>query len=87
MTIEQIHFYVWVFFILLVTGLKNKSIWKGVCGGNGIPQSGEFQQYAMVYAVLFYIGQVFFMGTKPDLVLLAFMMIYTATGKIEKYVK
>lgn len=79
--IDYIDYIQYVTYMLIGAGIgifKAKSIWKGYCGGNGVPQSDELIKLAVTIALYFEFGQIQFLHEKPDYAYLG--MQFTVLG-------
>ena len=66
-TIDHINFYAWTLFWLFIYKKHWTGIWKGVCGGNGIPQPDEFIRFAATIVFICDCGLVMFLHKEVSL--------------------
>lgn len=76
--IDYILFGVYLLIIGGIGGFKAKSIWKGYCGGNGVPQSDELIKLVVTLALTLEFGQIQFLHEPVDYGYLA--MQFTVLG-------
>lgn len=79
--IENLNYILFTLYLLIGVGIaigKAKSIWKGYCGGNGVPQSDELIKLAITIALYFEFGQIQFLGREADYAYLG--MQFTVLG-------
>lgn len=62
----------------LIVILNRKSIWKGICGGNGVPQPDELIKVAVLIALYYEFGEIQFLNSNVDYAYLG--MQFTVLG-------
>jgi hypothetical protein len=59
---------------LYVIFLKRVDVWKGICGGNGIPQPNELVRGITMLAIWIEYGRVLFFNTELDIAFLGLLL-------------
>lgn len=67
-------FWIYILFLSVVVGLNWKGVWKGICGGNGIPQPNELIKAVALLFVALESGLHMFEDKKVDLPYVALML-------------
>jgi hypothetical protein len=76
------------FLIPLVTGwFKRITIWKGICGGNGIPQPNEIVRALAGWAFYFNVGLILFFSFPLDLAFLGLLLGVVGITSIAPHIK
>ncbi len=70
----SLSYYFYIFIAIMITIFNRKSIWKGICGGNGAAQPDELVKAVIVIIFYFDVGLIVFLHEQPDYILLAYLL-------------
>ena len=71
----------------IIIVVKRHAVWKGVCGGNGIPQPHEMIRISAFLFMNMELAQIVFVHAAPDYSVLVFLGVIIGISELKQFKK